>query len=84
MLRVCITRFDNTTFNERELWKQTHNFTGTIYSVPTPIKKQILQNEELIVLEMNNTINKIVGIGLINNIIDIKKYKNKKMKIKFK
>jgi hypothetical protein len=75
MLRVCVTRFDNTSLNERELWKQTTNFNGTIYGTPTPINKTILQNEQLIVLEMNNTINKIIGIGLINNVIHIKKYK---------
>jgi len=75
MLRVCITRFDNISFNELQLWKQTNNFNGTIYGSPKPINKTILENEELIVLEMNNTINKIVGVGLIKNKINPKKYK---------
>ena len=74
---VCITRFSDTTFNERYLWCKKHNYNGTIYGSPVKINSTILPETKLIVLEMNNTINKIVGIGIIINRLNYDNHKYK-------
>lgn len=75
---ICITRFNNQTFDERKIWKSKHDFNGTIYGSPIKINSTILPETRLIVLEMNNSINKIVGIGIVYNKL---KHNNHKYKI---
>ena len=75
---VCITRFNNETLYQRKLWCDRHNFTGSIYGSPVKINSKILPETRLIVLEMNNSINKIVGIGIVYNKL---RYNNHKYKI---
>lgn len=76
MLPLCVTRFTNETFKQRNQWKNDNKFTGTIYGTPVKINNKIDPEDTIIVLEMNNTTNKIEGIGVIKN-----KLYNKKCKI---
>ena len=75
-MEVCITRFDNKTINENKLWKRRNNIQGCIYGSPIKIIEAIYPEKEIIVIEMNNSTNKIEGFGLIKN-----KLNNKKCKI---
>lgn len=67
MKKLCITRFNDTTLSENIEWKKKNNIIGCIYGSPVMIDSTIYPEEELIVIEMNNSQNKIVGIGVIKN-----------------
>lgn len=68
MYKIVSTRFDSVTLKENDLFKNTHNITGCIYGQPKLMPKAININENVFVIEMNNTLNMIEGIGLIKNI----------------
>jgi len=82
---ICCTRFNNSTYNENILWKRINSYEGCIYNTPVKIKENIPLNIHIFVLEMNNDLNIILGIGCIQNhiYIDLKhKYsKNNCIKI---
>jgi len=74
---ICVTRFNNETFKQYKLYKQKHKIIGCIYGTPIKINNiNILPYDNIIILEMNNSINKIEGIGIIKNKIYFKKYCN--------
>ena len=74
-MEICVTRFNNETYYENKKFRENNNII-CVYSSPVKISENILPNEELIVLEMNNSINRIEGIGLIKNKLYLKdKYK---------
>jgi hypothetical protein len=74
-MEICVTRFNNQTYSENKKFRENNNII-CIYSTPVKISDNILPNEELIVLEMNNSTNHIEGIGLIKNKLYLKeKYK---------
>jgi len=75
---IATTRFNNETWNENQEFIKKHNQTAKkqikcIYPV-SHINQQLPQNTIFYVLEMNNEVNKIMGIGLIKNIPIYKKY----------
>ena len=74
---ICITRFNDKTYSENYEWRKKNNFTGCIYNTSIKISNQIMLDSIIIVLEMNNSRNKIMGIGLINskNSFEFKRYK---------
>tara|TARA_X000000368_G_C23050068_1_gene720967 strand:- start:1743 stop:2258 length:516 start_codon:yes stop_codon:yes gene_type:complete len=76
-MHICVTRFDNKTIEENKKWKQQNNEIGCIYGTPIKITEKILPEEEILVLEMNNSTNKIEGIGIIKNNLLIKDSKKK-------
>tara|TARA_B100001175_G_scaffold313953_1_gene322419 strand:- start:1083 stop:1547 length:465 start_codon:yes stop_codon:yes gene_type:complete len=74
-MKLCVTRFNNETYLENKKFRENNNII-CIYSSPVKITENILPNEELIVLEMNNSTNNIEGIGLIKNKVYLReKYK---------
>tara|TARA_B100000085_G_C18292691_1_gene410872 strand:- start:184 stop:648 length:465 start_codon:yes stop_codon:yes gene_type:complete len=74
-MEICVTRFNNKTYLENKNFRENNNI-NCIYSTPVKISENILPNQELIILEMNNSINQIEGIGIIKNKIYLKeKYK---------
>ena len=74
-MEILVTRFNNETYMENKKFRENNNIV-CIYSSPVKISENILPNEKLIVLEMNNSINNIEGIGLIKNKLYLKeKYK---------
>jgi len=64
-----ITHFNNTTLREKTIWTERNEITGCIYNVPVRIKDTIPLLNKLYVIEMNNEMNQIIGIGKIINII---------------
>jgi len=75
---IATTRFNNETWKENQEFIKKYNQTAKkpiecIYPV-SHINQQLPQNTIFYVLEMNNELNKIMGIGLIKNIPIYKKY----------
>lgn len=75
---IVTTRFNNDTWKENQEFIKKHNQTAKkpikcIYPV-SHINQQLPQNTIFYVLEMNNEINKIMGIGLVKNIPIYNKY----------
>jgi hypothetical protein len=64
---LLTTRFNNQTFNEYRKYCEKKKFSGCFYNTPILVSKKIPLNSNLFILEMNNDINKIVGIGLLIN-----------------
>ena len=74
MYIVACTRFNNDTYNENIRWIENNNYNLCIYKTPVRIKDDIPLLINIIVIEMNNTTNKIVGFGLIENKVIYDKY----------
>jgi hypothetical protein len=73
MLRTIATaRFNNDTYSQNKYYKELTNFSGSIYGSPVKMKEKMPLY--IYVIEMNNSINKIEGIGLITNQISVDKY----------
>ncbi len=64
---IGLARFNNTTFEENKRWRENNNWKGCIYTPRKPISLKIPINSLIIVIEMNNEQNKIMGFGLIRN-----------------
>jgi len=61
---MLTTRFTTETFQENKRYRETHNIS-CIYSTSLPISDK-LPYQDYYILEMNNSINKIMGIGKIS------------------
>jgi hypothetical protein len=72
---LMITCFTNKTFEENRTFCKTNDYQGCIYGSPLLVSNSIARNKNLMILEMNNDENKIMGIGLVKNIEYYKKYK---------
>jgi hypothetical protein len=67
-MEICVTRFNNITFDENRKWiKENNSGVGCIYGCPVKISESILPYTTLLILEMNNNKNIIEGIGIITN-----------------
>ena len=65
---IVTSRFTNTTWLENENYrKKFGEKLGCIYCSPDPVSIQIPIDSILFVLEMNNDLNRIMGIGMIRN-----------------
>ena len=74
MFSLVTTRFDNYTWSENINFREKNNFNGCVYGSPQQMSPKILQDSLVFVIEMNNTLNRIEGIGLIKNTIRLDKY----------
>jgi hypothetical protein len=70
-MEICVTRFNNETYLENKKFREKNNI-DCVYSTPVKITENILPNQELIILEMNNSTNSIEGIGIIKNKLFLK------------
>ena len=77
-MNICVTRFDNKTFKEN-LYFRNYNNIKCIYGSPVKITDLIFPNSDIIVLEMNNTTNRLEGIGIIKNKLFIQEKKRYKI-----
>jgi hypothetical protein len=76
MYYLATTRFNTYTLEQNIKWRDKNNWTGCIYGIPMKMSETIPYGSTVFILEMNNDINKIVGIGLIkNNVYQDKHYK---------
>ena len=73
MATIVTTRFNETTWEENKEYREQHHYE-CIYSVPKKNTEEIEDNGVLFVIEMNNSTNKIEGIGLIRNKVQIYRY----------
>ena len=67
MKKIMTTRFNNTTWNENQRWRENNDYTGCLYNTPVYMKDNIPLMTKLYIIEMNNDTNKILGIGKILN-----------------
>lgn len=64
---IGLARFNDITFSENKRWRENNNWPGCIYTPRKSISEKIPINSLLVVIEMNNQKNKIMGFGLIQN-----------------
>ncbi len=74
MLPLVTTRFNNSTWEENVNYRSKNNIKGGVYAVPGKISPKIELEQLVFIIEMNNSKNKIEGIGLIKNFIETNKY----------
>lgn len=72
---IVTTRFNNETWNQNEEFRKNHKSFGCIYGAPDQVSTQYKEKAVMFVLEMNNSENKIMGIGMVANICHVKKYR---------
>lgn len=67
MISIVSTRFNNDTWKENEEYREKNNFNGCSYGAPYTMSQKIPLCSLVFVVEMNNSLNKIMGIGLVRN-----------------
>jgi len=70
---IATTRFNDDTFKQYDNYKKKYNIHGCIYGSPFQIKEYIPLGSIIYIIEMNNSKNKIEGIGIIKNKIHLDK-----------
>ena len=66
-IRIVSTRFTNKTWEENVTYRNKHCYQGCIYGSPQDMSPKIYVDAIVFVVEMNNSTNKIEGIGLVRN-----------------
>ena len=74
MFTIVTTRFTDETKKQNDDYKLTNKMNGCIYGSPQEMSPKILCDSIVFVVEMNNTKNKIEGIGLVRNKPYLDKY----------
>jgi hypothetical protein len=76
MFTVVSTRFNEITYQENKEYRVKNNMGifACIYCAPQPMSPKIVSESLVFVIEMNNTLNQVEGIGLIQNIPLINMY----------
>ena len=74
-VRIVTTRFDAKTWCENQNYRKQHEKFGCIYPTPELNNSEWTSDSILLVLEMNNSTNKITGLGMVRNHAHIKKYR---------
>ena len=73
---IATTRFNNTTYQENKEYREDKRHPyACIYNGTQPVSQYIRPDTDIYVLEMNNDINMIMGIGFIRNDPIYNKYK---------
>lgn len=72
MITVVTGRYDHESWNNTLRYREKHRL-ACIYAPPTRLSALIDLNSPVYVIEMNNSINQIMGIGLIRNKIETDK-----------
>ena len=73
---LLTTRFNANTWNENIMFREKYNYVGCIYNTPRLMSPKVKPDDIVYMLEMNNTHNRIEGIGsLINRPVLHKHYK---------
>ena len=73
MVVIVTTRFNDSTWEENRTYRERHDI-ACIYGPSQQMSSKIAPDSLVIVIEMNNSVNKIVGISLIRNTIAYDKY----------
>ena len=72
-MAIVTSRFNNETWSQNCEYKRKHDI-GCLYGSPSPLSCKIIYDTLLFVVEMNNSLNRIEGIGLIRNSIQHKNH----------
>ena len=72
-MSISVTRFNNETYEYFS--KYNDKIKGCVYNCPVRIKESIAPSKKIYVIEMNNSTNKIMGIGIVNGLTLIRKHK---------
>ena len=66
---LLTSRFNNNTYRENEKYRERNREKkiGCIYCSPDPISQAIPLESIMYILEMNNDLNKIIGVGMVRN-----------------
>lgn len=72
---IVTSRFSTETFAENESFRKKNAKVGCIYCSSIPITQKLPDEKRLFVMEMNNSTNRIEGIGLIQNRPIVNKYR---------
>ena len=72
---VYVTRFNNDTFEQNVNYCDKYDEKECIYNTPVLFNNKSRENDKIYILEMNNSINKIVGIGMITPRSYVRKHK---------
>ena len=64
---IATTRFNDETYSQNIIYKKRIKHNGALYGSPVRIKEKIPLDICIYVIEMNNSKNKIEGIGMIKN-----------------
>ena len=76
MLTFASSRFTNSTWEENESYRTRSDFSGCVYGSPQQMSPKIDPKSLVFVVEMNNSQNKVIGIGLVRNLhVTTKTYK---------
>ena len=74
MITLASTRFNDETWNENIEYRRTNELQGCIYGTPNPMSELIPLNTNVVICEMNNSCDKIMGFGLIKNYLYVNQY----------
>ena len=74
MIYLTATRFNQDTWKQNCDYREKKKIEGCIYGVPKRISVDTILNSEIIVIEMNNDENKIMGIGVVRNYLKMNKH----------
>ena len=77
MTNIVTSRFNNSTWEENCCFREKNQDVACIYGSPQRMTEKIPLNSLVFVVEMNNTTNKIEGIGLVRNML----HPEKKMRV---
>ena len=64
-ITIVSTRFNESTWSQNQAYRTKHKCCS--YSAPAPMSPKIPNESLVLVVEMNNTRNRIEGVGLIRN-----------------
>ena len=64
---LMTTRFSEYTWQQNQQFREKNPAVGCLYGSSIPNSGDIAQESVLFVLEMNNTTNRIMGVGLVRN-----------------
>jgi hypothetical protein len=71
---IVSTRFSDDTWRKNNEYRNKYEYNGCIYGSSTPLCCKIPVGVGVFVIEMNNSLNRIEGIGYIRNRIQPDKY----------
>jgi hypothetical protein len=71
---LMTSRFNNQTAQENKRWREKSWPEGCVYCTPSKISDDIPIQAKLMVLEMNNDTNQIMGVGLCINKSFVERY----------
>ena len=71
---ILTSRFSSVTWYENVEYRRRKGYLGCIYGCPHRLATKIPLGKLIFIIEMNNSINKIEGVGLIRNTIATDRY----------